>query len=127
MAILLAVMALNLRPLYDPLADATNRVEGFIKQTRAKAMATTSAYRIRISGNQLVGERAKRCSDTSWTPDSRLVLELPRGVTITSNPSVPLCFSSRGYATTPMTYTLSDAKGRTRQLQVFIGGAVRRP
>ena len=126
LAILLGVFFVNLRPLYNPLEDAANRLEGFLKQTRAKAMATTSAYQVKIAGNRLVAKRAKRCSDTIWNPDPRLTLELPHGIAIRSNPDQPLCFTSRGHAVTPLTYVLTDGKGDSRTLQVYLGGAVRR-
>ena len=126
LAILFGAFFVNLRPLYNPLEDAANRLEGFLKQTRAKAMATTSAYQVKIDGNRLVAKRAKRCSDTTWKPDPRLTLELPHGIEISSNPKDPLCFTSRGYAVTPLTYVLTDGRGDSRTLQVYLGGAVRR-
>jgi len=119
-------MGTNLRPLYVSVNDAATRVEGFVKQTRAKAMATTSAYRIKIQANKLVTERAVRCTSASWTADPKLKLALPEGITLQSTPNNPLCFDSRGYAQTPLRYTLTDQKGHTRELEVLLGGAVRR-
>jgi len=127
LGILLAILGLNLRPLYRPLNDATNRIEGFLKQARAKAMANTSAYRVRYQSGQhrLVAERAKHCGDTAWTVDPQLALDLPPSVGL--HLSDILCFTSRGYATRPVTLTLTGEHGETRTLAVLLGGAVRRP
>ena len=126
-AILLGIGFLNFRPLYSPIDDATNRLESFLKLARAKAMATTSAYRIKIEDNQVSAKRAKHCGDpdNAWAKDSKLTLALPDNVTVTTPSNKVLCFTSRGYAQTSVTYTIKDNKGKTRNLQVLIGGAVR--
>ncbi|MGC8968388.1 MAG: prepilin-type N-terminal cleavage/methylation domain-containing protein [Thermus sp.] len=135
LGIALAIAALNLRPFYDPLSDATSRTEGYMKQVRAKAMATTSAYRISLSGNRLEAAYANTCRSPSFTPDTSLQMELPQGVSATLTPSgAALCFTSRGllillnggnYAGEPI-LTLRDTKGRTKALRLLLGGGVMR-
>jgi hypothetical protein len=56
MGIVMSIAVLNLRPFSNPLEDAWVQTESFLKLVRAKAMATTSAYRIRQDGQRLVAE-----------------------------------------------------------------------
>lgn len=127
--IILTVGAINLRGLNNPLQDGASQLEGFFKQTRSKAMATTSAYQVRTeSAGRLVAEYAANCNAATWTADPRLTLELPAGVKVsgTNSPVTwPVCFTSRGLANKNLIVTLSDAKNRTRQLEVMLGGGVR--
>ncbi|WP_337845322.1 prepilin-type N-terminal cleavage/methylation domain-containing protein [Thermus sp.] len=127
LGIALSIAALNLRPFSNPLEDAWVQTEGYLKLVRAKAMATTSAYRVEQSGNRLVAEYAARCGSPSFTPDPSLVLELPQGVNLSTGNGSPLelCFSSRGYSDRNL--VLVFRKGaQERQLEVLLGGEVRR-
>ncbi|WP_244340510.1 type II secretion system protein [Thermus thermophilus] len=133
LGIALAIAALNLRPLYDPLSDAMSRTEGYLKQVRAKAMATTSAYRVSVNGNRLEAAYASTCRSPSFTPDTALQTELPQGVSVALAPSgATLCFTSRGllvvlnggnYTGEP-TLTLRDTRGRSKALKLLLGGGV---
>jgi len=125
LGILLSIMGLNLRPFADPLQDSAARIEGFLKQTRAKAMATTSAYRIHYGSGFLYAERAHRCTDTQWTPDPKLRMQLPDRVSVNWGGSQPVCITSRGYATASRTVVLTDDRGRQKRVTLLIGGAVR--
>lgn len=127
--IVLAIGALNLRGLNNPLQNGAGQLEGFFKQARAKAMATTSAYRVRAdSSSRLVTEYARNCNSTTWTVDPKLVLELPTEVRVsaTNTPTTwPVCFTSRGLADKNLIVTLSNTKNQTRQVEVMLGGGVR--
>ena len=126
--IVLAVGAVSLRGLGDPLGAAASSVEGTFKQLRAKAMSTTSAYRVsRASATGLRAEYAVSCSDsTGWTHDARLDATLDNGVQLTAPATngVIVCFDARGLAGSNPTVTLTDAKGATASVEVFVGGAV---
>ena len=51
----------------DPLKDSSKRIAASFKLARARAMATTSAVRIRpLSDNEFIMERAANCTDTTW-------------------------------------------------------------
>jgi prepilin-type N-terminal cleavage/methylation domain-containing protein len=127
MGVVMSIAVLNLRPFSNPLEDAWVQTESFLKLVRAKAMATTSAYRIRQDGQRLVAEYAERCSAPSFTQDPSLVTELPAGVRLTTGSGNPLqfCFSSRGYANSNTVLLLSK-DGRERRLEILLGGGVRR-
>jgi prepilin-type N-terminal cleavage/methylation domain-containing protein len=127
------IAALNVRPFYNPLQDALSRTEGFVKQVRSKAMATTSAYRITLEGNRLKAAYAPTCRSTSFTEDTSLQAEIPAEVTLTFTPQggVP-CFNSRGllvlqnagsYSGEPY-YRFTDRQGRQGTLRLLLGGGV---
>lgn len=127
--IILAIGAINLRRLNDPLQNGASQLVGFFKQARSKAMATTSAYRIRAeSPFRLVAEYAANCNAAAWTADPKLILEFAEGVKVSGTNSPvkwPVCFTSRGLADKNLIVTLSDTNNRTRQVEVMLGGGVR--
>jgi prepilin-type N-terminal cleavage/methylation domain-containing protein len=128
LGIALAIGAVRLNALGDPLGGAASKVEGTFKQVRAKAMSTTSAYRVsRVSATVLRAEYAVSCSDTSgWTVDPKFDATLENGVQMTAptaNGEI-VCFDSRGIADANPTVALTDAKGGTASVEVFLGGAV---
>lgn len=125
--IILAIGAINLRELNNPLQNGASQLEGFFKQARSKAMATTSAYRIHAeSPSRLVAEYAANCNAAAWTADPKLTLEFAEGVKVSgTNSPWPVCFTSRGLANKNLIVTLSDANNRTRQVEVMLGGGVR--
>lgn len=129
--IALSIAALNLRPLGNDLQNATTEVASNLKQLRAKAMSTTSAYRLVYrSPTTLEAQWAKSCSATTWTTEARLNVELREDIRFTTpaqstTPGTSLvCFNSRGQSTQSLSLTLKDEKSRSRQVQVFLGGGV---
>lgn len=126
--IVLAIGAVSLRRLGDPLGAATSAVEGTFRQARAKAMSTTSAYRVSRSGPAtLAVAYARTCSDSgAWTPDPRLATALEHGATLERPDAdgVIVCFDSRGIADANPTVTVRGPDGGTRDVEVLIGGAV---
>ena len=137
LGIVLSVGALNLRPLNDDAQNAATQLGGLLKQTRAKAMATTSAYRIwsregSAPGRVLIyAQRANTCSAPSnqWVTDSKLQTELPKGVTLNVafdkwDWQIP-CFDSRGRSKNYIKLKLKDDRERVREVELLLGGAVR--
>jgi Tfp pilus assembly protein FimT len=108
-----------------PLDSAATLLQGHLRQVRARAMATTSAYRVtRPAANRLGAETAERCSDSDWTAEAGLDLELPQGVTVVES-GWTLCFSSRGVADENMILTLEHFGSGQREIEVLLGGTTR--
>ncbi|CAN5771094.1 hypothetical protein BH24DEI2_BH24DEI2_03890 [soil metagenome] len=127
--ILLGIAALNLRPLSNDAQNGATILAGSFKQARARAMVTTSAYRLVYMGpTTLRAEYANTCGATAWTPDPRFDVALEGGVTMTGENVKPgdvlVCFSSRGLANDSLTIRLTDKQDRSRTVEVYVGGAV---
>lgn len=128
--ILAGIAFINFRPLGNDLHNATTELAGYLRQVRARAMATTSAYRVVVVSNtELRVEHARACNDTTWLPEPRLSLQLREGVTMSGIPAAGgqlVCFTSRGLTANNQNprITLRDRRANTRQVEVFVGGAV---
>lgn len=132
----------------SPLRDTSRRLSGSFKLARARAMAETSAVRIRPRNRtQFLMERATRCSepDENWTnitdrtrKDGRWVYEdlgfdsptrLIRADVDGSRLANPrdwhVCFNSRGIADKTVELTLRNTDtNKRRKMTVFRGGTV---
>lgn len=123
--IALGAAALYLRPMEAPVQTAGEELQGLLRQARARAMATTSAYRVSpATSERLITEFAANCAETSWTTDSGLALTLPRGVTMTDT-SWTACFNSRGLADSNLVITLTHSEYGSQQVELLLGGAAR--
>ena len=120
----LGIASVNLRPLGTPLQAGTALLEGYFRQARVRAIASTSACRAVPEGlTRVVTQCATSCSDTGWTTESTLQLTLPEHVAFeTANWSV--CFSSRGIATQNVTIALEHGNGSAK-VEVLLGGTTR--
>jgi Tfp pilus assembly protein FimT len=117
--------ALALRPLQSPIDTGTTLLEGFLRQARLNAIATTSAYRVSPSStSRLRTTYASSCSATTWTTDADMTLALPSGVTMTST-SWSVCFSSRGISNANTLVTLQHPTNGSRKVEVLVGGTTR--
>ncbi len=127
LGVLLGIGVMNLRPLSGDLQNSTNYVAGAFKQARAKAMATTSAYRVvKASARKLTLDYAVSCDSATWSPDAKLTLEFEPRVKVEMQEADGelICFSSRGIADRNPTLTLKDERGKTMVVEVLLGGAV---
>ncbi|EFI36241.1 hypothetical protein Dthio_PD3698 [Desulfonatronospira thiodismutans ASO3-1] len=130
LGIIISIMGMNLRPFGNDLENATQETAGFFKQTRVKAISSTSAYRVIFNtDNHLIVEHAIFCKDEEgWQRDAKLDLELREGVVFNSkdftNEEVLLCFNSRGFSTENIELEIVDAKNNSKALEVYLGGAV---
>ena len=116
---------LSLRPLASPIDTGTTLLDGFFRQARLNAIATTSAYRVSAAtNNRLMAASASSCSATTWTTDPRLSLTLPNSVTMTST-SWQVCFSSRGITGSNVNVTLQHPTNGSRTVEVLVGGTSR--
>ena len=119
------VTAMYLKPMETSTRDGAKQVEGFFKESRFKAMATTSAYRVRPeSSSRLLAETAASCSSATWAADPAFSLDLPRGVTL-GETAWSLCFGSRGISSQNLTVTVLQAGRPTRTVEVLLGGTAR--
>ena len=127
LGILAGIAGLNLRPLETPAQSGANALGAAFRQARAKAMGSTSAYRVRAADGTAVVETAGTCGgdESDWLPAASPRVELPAGVSLSGGWNV--CFDSRGYANANATVTATDRDGRTDRVEVMLGGAVRRP
>lgn len=128
LSILITIAFLNTRRLNDPLRNTHAQTQSFFKQVRAKAMATTSGYRIRLEGNTLYAEYANNCRASRFTPDPQLRLTATEGVSLQLIPN-PICYTSRGLLhlfsnQSSPAVVLRDNRSRERRIVLFVGGAV---
>ena len=142
--VVLSIGALNLKPLNNDARHAAGQLAGFLKLTRAKAMSTTSAYKLDVGEGSKPGQmrvfasRASRCGDPSaaWVPDEKLQMELPEKVKLSvddvrlkfnwANLTFrPVCFDSRGFSDAYLLVRLEDDRAHTAKVELLLGGAAR--
>lgn len=127
--LVLAIGRTTFRGLENALQNATQETTGYLGEVRARAMATTSAYRIIVvSDTELRAEHARRCGadDEDWTPDDRLDHELRDQARFEDLAAgeILTCFSSRGISSDNPTFALADHEGNQRRMELFLGGGV---
>jgi hypothetical protein len=114
-----------LKPAAAPLETGAVLLEGFLTRARARAMATTSAYRITAAdASNIVADYAANCAAATWTAEEGMKLELPDEVTL-ADTSWTVCFSSRGTSSTNFVITLNHPRTGFEQIEVFTGGSAR--
>ena len=115
----------NVNKMDDPLTSATAEMQSFIKRVRARAISTTSAYIIIPSNTgSIITKYSDSCSSSTLTDDPQLQMDLPRSTAL-SDITWSVCFNSRGLSDSNISILLGDTDGRTRTLEIFLGGAVR--
>ena len=124
LAAVLSVIAVNtLKTLHDPVKGASSGLKGYVKQVRARAISTTSAYEVKpVSNNQIQSSFGSTC-DSITTVDSHLTLTLPTGASFAAT-DWSFCFNSRGFPDMNTQITLTGSSGN-RTVEVFLGGAVK--
>ena len=72
--IVAAIAALDVRPLNNEARNAASEFASTVRQTRARAMATTSAYRLVLVANDRVVVETRATCDGSetWVAEPRL-------------------------------------------------------
>ncbi len=125
LAIGMVVVGSRLGAFERPLLTASQEIDAVIRETRARAMSTTSALRIRpINDSSLAVERALACGSATWTEEPRLAIDLPRDVTFTAT-DWEICYSSRGLTATNTRVTLTHPVQGSREVEVLLGGSAR--
>jgi len=119
------IAGVYLQPAAAPLDSSAVLLERMFTSARAKATATTSAYRIAPVGpSRIIADYAQSCSDEIWTFDTALELDLPDDVTL-QDTSWSVCFSSRGAANANLVVSLQHPYSGLEQVEVYTGGAAR--
>lgn len=123
------------RNLSDPIQNQTAITLGFIKQVRARAISSTSAYLIYpTSSTHLAVARGTACPATmpanpsslvpsSFTADT-LNVNLTEKVTFVST-TWGACVTQRGLFTGAASVQLIDPDGKTKTITIFLGGATK--
>lgn len=115
----------NFRTLVNPVQDAAAGMVSHFKVVRARALSSTSALTIRPVGlNQLVVESGVRCDDEDAEVEPQLQFTLPAGARLVDE-EWQICFTSRGLASSAIDLDVRDEYGRTRTIEVLLGGSVR--
>jgi type IV fimbrial biogenesis protein FimT len=135
----------------NPLRDSSNRLASQLRLTRAKAIAQTSAYRIRATmvpsstdpnvQTKLIIERGNSCKSANWVKDLSFAdedvttskkIELYQswkdGAVVTPNSTNwTLCINSRGIADRNIRLQLrliEGGSGPTKDFEILAGGAI---
>ena len=122
-AITMGVAAANLRTFKEPATSGASQLVGFMKQARAKALASTLAYTVKpASSTRVMTTFGSSCSATQTT-DTSLSLVLPTGASLAAT-TWSVCFGVRGLADTSIDITVAD-QAMTKVVQVALGGGAR--
>jgi prepilin-type N-terminal cleavage/methylation domain-containing protein len=125
LGISVTVAALNLEPLETPLAAGVTLTEGFFREARLAAIASTSAHRVApLNSSRLVVQQAASCSASSWTSVNGMSLSLPQGVSY-ADTTWSVCFSSRGISADNVVINLQHSVYGSEGLEVLLGGTTR--
>ena len=123
-SILTAFAVFNLRDLRNPQNAAAMEIMSFIKQARAKAIGQTVSYIIKpVSASRIGSTYGASCSGGVQTPDPSLALSLPAGASL-GNTTWSICFEPRGLSKNAVNIPVTQ-DGKTKTVQVVLGGAVR--
>jgi Tfp pilus assembly protein FimT len=122
--IMMGILALNLKALNQPALDGASEFAGFVRRTRAKALATTYAYTIEpASATRIVTTYGTSCGSPTQTSDSALSMTLPDTAAFTTT-GWSICFTARGVSEDSAELSIHDGKD-TATIEVAAGGAVR--
>lgn len=114
-----------LRSLDDPASNGAAQLMTYIKKTRAKALATTNAYRIRpkSDGVTIEAQSAVSCTSATFTTDSTMNLKLPTQARVAST-TWSICVTPRGTLSTSENVGIADTDS-SKTLQIAMGGGMR--
>ena len=123
--VLTLMASAGLNDMVDPLRNASAELQGYFKQVRARAIATTSSYTVVPSGTGTVTATfSDSCSSSDQTADGRLLLNLPSGARFSAT-DWSVCYTARGLPLENLQIELADNDGESRTLEIYLGGAVR--
>jgi prepilin-type N-terminal cleavage/methylation domain-containing protein len=123
-SVLSGIAVMNLNALSNSSENAAASLVGLLKQARARAIASTSAYFVvPISSTSIVTRSGTTCSDASPVDDPTLTLQLASGATLGST-SWSVCFTSRGLSDSNTEIVVNDIHSHSLTVEVFLGGGV---
>lgn len=127
LGILLSIVGINLTKLRNPAREGQALTSATLKTIRARAIATTSAYRMTLSTDKLSlqADTATDCSSTTWTRKALYDMTLPDKAAF-QNTAWIVCFNSRGTISTlpALPLTVTDSNNHQYGLQAYLGGAI---
>lgn len=122
---LAGIAVMNLNALSSSSENAAAELASLLKQARARAISSTSAYFVvPLSTTQIVTRFGTNCSDTTLVNDPTLSLNLPSGANLGST-TWTICFTSRGLSDSNTQISVYDIHSQTHQVEVLLGGSVR--
>lgn len=127
LSILSLIAVSNVKSLRNPLANASFEISHFLRLVRSRAISQTLAITVTAtSPTHITTASAASCYDEETTTDqvSNLQLDLPNGAQL-SNTEWSVCFSQRGMANEHVIFDLESEGGRTRTIEVALGGGVK--
>ena len=127
-AILTGFVAANFTALSSDIQNSSNQLAGFLKETRAKAISTTSAYKVEYQGDGTIKTlSAKLCDDLAddFVEDSKLSFEAP-SKEVQVQPFSPICISARGLPDSTAMLTVNKRDwSQVNWVEIGLGGAVK--
>jgi prepilin-type N-terminal cleavage/methylation domain-containing protein len=124
---LLSVMSgfafVNLLDLSNPARSAASEISGFLKQARARALSTTSAYTVSASSTDTLTTTVGTTCSAAQSAEPSLTLELDHADL--SNVSWSICFTSRGFPDKNVVIPVTDDYSGSNSVEVLLGGAIR--
>lgn len=123
-SVLSGIAIMNLNALSNSSENAAASLVGLLKQARARAIASTSAYFVvPTSTTSIVTRSGTTCSDASPVDDPTLTLQLPSGASLGAT-AWSVCFTSRGLSDSNTEVVVNDIHSHSRTVEVFLGGGV---
>lgn len=123
--VLSGIAIINLKEFSKPAENGAAQLLGFMKQARARGLATTSAYFVLpTSSTRVITRYGVNCADAAPVADNSLTMDLPTGATLAAT-DWSICFTSRGLSDSNTTIVVNDNQAGTKVIEVLLGGGVR--
>lgn len=123
-AIIVTSAISNLKILNNDLSNSSKEVAVHFKMIRSRAISTTKAYTLKPTTNRKIAVFSSRDCGATRTSEPALSYFLPSGTTFVSQ-TWEFCFNPRGLGESSLTVTLLSTAGLTKNIELFVGGAVR--
>ncbi|MBN8549253.1 MAG: prepilin-type N-terminal cleavage/methylation domain-containing protein [Deltaproteobacteria bacterium] len=124
-ATLSGIAIINLKEFNNPAENGAAQLLGFLKQARARALSTTSAYFVMPTTNKhIITKYGLNCSDAAPVTDNSLKMTLPSSATLGAI-DWSICFTSRGLSDSNTTIVVSDPTNGSKTIEVLLGGGIR--
>ena len=124
-SVLMSIAVLSVKGLENSAGSAASILKASFVETRSQAMSTSSVRRVTLSQGALVYDRNTSCGTAAgWK--SLNAPQLPDGVVLSGISGWSICFTSRGtLAQSPdSTLNITDARGRSKTLTLYLTGSV---
>lgn len=123
MALLSTIAISNYKELENPVADASYQVSRFIRLARSRAISQTIAIVIEPSSTTEIVAFSSDACDGDLTEINDLSMIFPDGARL-SNTEWSTCFNQRGLSDTNLIFQIQDEGGKSRSIEIALGGGV---